>query len=118
MEMYVKKTQLTPQRPHYEHGWGNGYVFLTFSHPWWGLGTWNSYKEDDHFHKEVTLNVHGGITFEQTVDGDDWIPGSHWAFGFDTAHYGDNLRNWPKERVELETKELFCQLMEIEMGEL
>lgn len=118
MEMYMKETPSVRDILQYGPGWGNGYVFLTFSHPWWGLSTWDSYKEGDHFHKEVILNVHGGITYERTVDRDGWIPGSHWGFGFDTSHYGDNLRNWPKERVELETKELFCQLMEIEMGEL
>jgi hypothetical protein len=111
--MYVKENPLRDNKieglSYFERGWGNGYVFIDFSHPLWG---------DEAKRELFPICIHGGITFNQKVDRHDWIPGSHWGIGFNTAHYNDTLQNWPKERVELETKELFCQLMEIEMGEL
>jgi len=106
--MYVKENPLKDNKieglSYFDRGWGNGYVFIDFSHPLWG----------DEAKKELfPICIHGGITFSQAVNGN-----SMWGIGFDTAHYNDTLQNWPKERVELETKELFCQLMEIEIGEL
>ena len=41
-----------------------------------------------------------------------------WSFGFDTAHYADNLINWPKEKVIEETLRLYAQLFDIELGTL
>ena len=116
MIMYVKETTAFDYTT-LKKGWGNGYVIIDFSHPYFGLTEWDAYGQKNQIIRGP-LNVHGGITFEQLVDRHDWIPRSHWTLGFDTAHSGDTLETWPKERVELETKELFCQLMEIEMGEL
>ena len=38
--------------------------------------------------------------------------------GNDTAHFGNTIEQWPKEAVEAETKRLFSQLLDIELGEL
>jgi hypothetical protein len=46
------------------------------------------------------------------------IPKDWWVIGFDTGHYGDTMERWPKEAVEAETKRLFCQLLDIELGGL
>ena len=116
MIMYVRETTSFDYTTSMK-GWGNGYVIIDFSHPYWGLSSWDAYGEENQITRGP-LNVHGGITAERKVNKDGWIPDSHWEFGFDTAHSGDTLETWPKERVELETKELFCQLMEIETGEL
>ena len=87
------------------HGWGNGYVVIPNGHPMYG-------KHYD----EVPVDVHGGLTFsgcandfpeltEEMKDG--------WVFGFDTAHYNDNMERWPKEAVERETENLKSQFVEL-----
>jgi hypothetical protein len=87
-------------------GWGNGYVAVPPTHP--------VYKMD---YDSVYVDVHGGLTCSQLGNGQD-APKNWWVFGFDTAHYNDSLENWPKEAVEAETKRLYCQLLDIEWGEL
>src|ERR1043165_3488178 len=98
-------------------GWGNGYVVIPKDHPLYG-------KDYD----AVDLDVHGGITFAEKVNEhllENW--GQHpecegkltredigkWVFGFDTAHYGDDLETWPYERVLEETSKLYSQLNEM-----
>ena len=86
-------------------GWGNGYVAVPPSHCLHG------HCIIDH------VEVHGGVTY----NGYGYhlnSPKGWWVFGFDTAHFGDDLEKWPKEAVEEETKKLFHQLFEIEWGEL
>jgi hypothetical protein len=34
-----------------------------------------------------------------------------WCVGFDTSHYGDNLSEWSKEKVQEETERLKEQLL-------
>ena len=94
--------------PYLDKGWGNGYVAIPPTHP--------AYKMDyDTLMYEI--DIHGGVTFagfpNTLNEHKDW-----WVLGFDTCHYGDTLLKWPKEAVEAETKRLFCQLLEIELGEL
>jgi len=91
-----------------KRGWGNGYVAIPPMHP--------AYKMD-YDTLLFDLKVHRGITYADFGDGNN-APKEWWVFGFDTAHYDDNLEKWPKERVIKETKELFIQLLEIEWGEL
>ena len=67
------------------------------------------------------MNVHGGITFSEKVDEDminhpkfgaDLVEedlGS-WVIGFDTRHTGDNLKRWPRKKVELEVINLIRQV--------
>ena len=87
-----------------DKGWGNGYVAVPPTHP--------AYKVD--FDK---FNIHGGITYTGFGNGQD-APRDWWVLGFDTSHYDDNIEQWPKEAVEAETKRLFCQLLDIELGGL
>jgi hypothetical protein len=98
-----------------KRGWGNGYVAIPPSHV--------LYKKDYDrvFYlledTEYQISVHGGLTYSDFGDGNN-APKDWWVFGFDTSHFGDTLTNWPKEAVEDETKRLFCQLLDIELGEL
>jgi hypothetical protein len=83
-----------------EKGWGNGYVKIVPKHIYYGKG-----------YDDIPLNVHGGLTFSEIIsdnDVDGW-PEGHWI-GFDTAHYGDDILKWPKEKVLEETKDLFRQV--------
>jgi len=104
MILIVRQTNFHP----FERGWGNGYVAIPPTHP--------AYKMD-YDTLMYDLNVHGGITFCEFGDG-DLIPEDWWVYGFDTAHLDDDLETWPKEAVEAETKRLFCQLLDIELGGL
>ena len=95
------------------HGWGNGYVAVPPSHPLWGVDYMNVNK----------IDIHGGLTYSNFyIHGmlrmQLELPSNYWVFGFDTKHWDDTLKTWPKKAVEAETKRLFCQLMDIEIGEL
>ena len=81
-----------------EKGWGNGYVALPRQHPLFGMDTIEiNEKVGDVF-------VHGGVTWarnsdhivgwKEVQDMDDM-----WVIGWDTAHFGDDMANYPKERV-------------------
>jgi hypothetical protein len=108
MRWFVKESQFA-SHPFMKNkvGWGNGYVLVDKTSPWWG-------KHYD----EVDCKVHGGLTFSEEVTSDfinSWPELSPpdigmWCFGFDTAHYQDNPHVWPKSRVEEETQNLFDQL--------
>jgi hypothetical protein len=106
------KTATHRYRP---HGWGNGYVAVPPSHPLWGI---------DYGNVDQHLDVHGGLTYSElkipymTGKGFPDIPSNYWVFGFDTSHWDDTLKTWPKKAVEAEAKRLFCQLMDIEIGGL
>jgi signal peptidase I len=89
-------------------GWGNGYVAVPPTHP--------AYKMD-YDTLMYNINVHGNLTYSQFGDGKN-APKEWWVFGFDTNHYTDDINIWPKEAVEAETKRLYCQLLDIEWGEL
>jgi hypothetical protein len=95
-----------------EKGWGNGYVAVPPTHP---LHLGNITQEK--ISLVQNLDVNGGITYNDYGDGIH-APKDWWVFGFDTAHFGDTIEKWPKEAVEDETKRLFCQLLDIELGEL
>jgi hypothetical protein len=97
----------------YDGGFANGYVVIPKDHPLWGL---------EYTAEEIeSLNVHGGITFSEKVDEDminhvlwgkdleDEDLGS-WLIGFDTRHSGDNLKRWPRKKVELEVINLIRQV--------
>lgn len=90
-----------------DHGWGNGYVLIPKGHSYHGVK-----------YENIPVNVHGGLTFGMLVTEDalTYFPGLSkedigcWMVGFDTAHYQDTSRNFPKERVEKETENLKWQL--------
>lgn len=91
-------------------GFGNGYVLVPKEHPCWGVP-----------YDQVPVEVHWGLTFGEKVTpgmASTWnIPEDTigmWCFGFDTAHYGDSLAKWPKEKVEEETARLLQQFIDLE----
>ena len=95
--------------PGMKHGWGNGYVVIFKGHPMYG-------KHYD----EVPVDIHGGLTFSESVNSligdfpeltEEMKDG--WVFGFDTAHYSDDMERWPKEAVERETENLKSQFVEL-----
>lgn len=99
----------------FSRGWGNGYVAVPPSHCMHGVDYDRLYYlfED----RPNQISVHGGLTYSDFGDGEH-APKNWWVFGFDTAHYRDTIEKWPKEAVEAETKRLFCQLLDIELGGL
>ena len=76
-----------------QRGWGNGYVMIPEGHQYYG----KSYDDID-------VSVHGGLTYGSFED-----DGKYWV-GFDTSHYGDDLKRWPKSAVFEETMMLFNQI--------
>lgn len=91
--------------PGMKHGWGNGYVVVFNNHPMYGKG-----------YDEVPVDVHGGLTFFGCANDfpeltEEFEGG--WVFGFDTAHYNDDMERWPKEAVERETENLKSQFVEL-----
>lgn len=93
----------------FDIGWGNGYVLIPKYHPFYNV----SYDYINQY-----IDIHVGLTFSGLVDFDlikDWELDQEdegkWCVGFDTAHYGDNILKWPKERVEEETEKLKQQLL-------
>lgn len=81
-----------------KHGWGNGYVKIVPGN-----------KFFQKHYDDIDVNVHGGLTFSEDVKDDSFDSPGYWI-GFDTAHYNDNLENWPKSRVFEETMDLFRQV--------
>jgi hypothetical protein len=95
--------------PGMKHGWGNGYVVIPNGHPMYGK-----------HYGEVPVDVHGGLTFSESVNSvignfpeltEEMKDG--WVFGFDTSHYNDSMERWPKEAVERETENLKSQFVEL-----
>jgi hypothetical protein len=90
-----------------DFGWGNGYVLIPKNNPLHG-------KHYD----EINVDVHGGLTFSELLDSEmieswklDKEDEGKWCVGFDTAHYGDNLSKWTKEKVQEEAEKLKKQLI-------
>lgn len=90
------------------HGYANGYVAVPPTHL--------AYESD---YEDVYADVHGGITYcgpmsnfsnEQVTLLDGEIPDYFWVFGFDTAHFGDNLDNCDYEYCVNEVTKLAEQL--------
>lgn len=113
MKWIVVKSEYDFDYPTYhQYGWGNGYVLIPPRHPY--------YKVDYH---ELNLHiyVHGGLTFSRMIDKNmlkyyHELNESHiglWMVGFDTKHWGDNLKLWPKEEVIKETINLRNQLIKL-----
>lgn len=112
----------------FESGWGNGYVLIDSTHPFYG-------KDYD----ELEVWAHGGITLACKYDefniiqrgpkedldielsdelkkrieedGYDFLK-NYWVIGFDTGHYQDSLQTCPKEYVLNETKQLYKQCLD------
>jgi len=101
MKVVIKESN----RFEFEFGWGNGYVLI---------------PKNNHLHGNdyINVDVHGGLTFSGLVDAKmveylelDKEDEGKWCVGFDTSHYGDNLSEWSKEKVQEETEKLKNQLL-------
>jgi len=108
----VENEQYTSGTYVIERGWGNGYLVLPKGHPLWGVH-YDVINESNH------IEVHCGWTFSNSytkmirikdkmiLDGPSFeFNNDDWIIGFDTSHYNDNLRNWPKEEVFKHIREL------------
>lgn len=100
-------------------GYANGYVAVPEE---WELLPFDEETDD------YVTDIHGGITFGssgnnlpplwdpdkiETVYGNfSDLDESYTVLGFDTCHWGDNLENWPRERVIEETLRLMNQIKE------
>jgi len=83
-------------------GWGNGYVRIAEGH-----------KYHEKAYDDISVSVHGGLTFGQHIfDNDKHFSEGYWV-GFDTAHYGDDILLWPRDRVLEETIDLFKAIYEL-----
>lgn len=83
-----------------ERGEANGYVVLPVDHPFHGY----NYDFVDQY-----VSVHRGLTYSgKQYDGHDG-----WAYGFDTAHFGDTKEKWPFEAVYEETMRLLKQFNDL-----
>jgi len=88
-------------------GWGNGYVVIPKDHPWFNV--------EEHL---MPVNVNGGITFSSIINLEmleiwkelDEQDIGDYLIGFDTGHYNDTFKKWPKKRVIQETIELERQI--------
>ena len=93
-------------------GWGNGYVCLPPGHPCYGM-------DYDDIHDKYPIDVHGGLTFAASAAEapSTWpVPDGcedSWIVGFDTAHGGDDLTDWPEIAVLEHTVELAKQFENI-----
>ena len=85
--------------PYLEKGWGNGYVRIPEGHPYY-----------EKTYDDIPVSVHGGLTFSDHIFGDSKHFSDGYWVGFDTAHYGDDLEQWPVDRVMEETIHLFKEI--------
>jgi hypothetical protein len=78
----------------------NGYVSLPIGHCWYGKN----------YAKLQEVDVHYGLTYSEEEDG-------RWVIGFDTAHAGDEHRDWDREKVRKEANKLLDQAEDAERWE-
>lgn len=111
----VQRERLLTQS-YFPCGYANGYVAVPPEHPYHGMD-----------YDNVPVNIHGGLTFGgdakritqnwkkhiEFLGEDTEIPDNYWIFGFDTLHWGDNLKKWSRENCIEETLCLKEQLEEL-----
>ena len=96
MELHHKILRRADWYPDHTSGWGNGYVGVPKEHPLYGV----DYSDVPW----AKMDVHEGLTYSRKADSRiKFRDKSLWVFGFDTAHYGDTLKTWPRKRVLEET---------------
>lgn len=96
-----------------DFGWGNGYVILPRGHPCFGMDYTTIYDNYD-------INCESELTYAGSAEGCAWPEleekyrnNDYWIIGFDTAHRGDNIISWPKERVQAVADKLAFRFLEI-----
>jgi hypothetical protein len=101
-------------------GWGNGYVLLPKSHPFYNMD-----------YDDIPVRVHGGLTFGELFNPEyiiSWINNrdyycdisieelqelkDYYIIGFDTCHYGDNMDNCSLDFVIEEANYLLEQCLD------
>ena len=91
-------------RDTFDFGWGNGYVILPKGHKYHGID-----------YNDIPVDIHGGLTYSRDIEyfSTDKVEAESgaWVIGFDTAHHGDTLAKWPKERVQEEANKLLKQML-------
>ena len=93
-------------------GWGNGYVVIPKGHQLHGM-------HYDKIEENYDISVHGGLTFSDSVRNVSLspefkkLPADSWLIGFDTAHFSDNIDDWPKEAVQAEAARLRDQIQNL-----
>ena len=112
----------------FERGWGNGYILIPQTHPWYGKG-----------YDDINADVHGGLTLANKVTDPEyvekeWIKArkvqysddmkrvigeigwsffkNYWMIGFDTAHWGDSLTTCNINYVWEQTEVLYEQYLD------
>ncbi len=104
--------------PGMDHGWGNGYICIPVDHPFM-----KNIKEDIHplWTKEALIQMgqkpdsdsrminstYNEMNIDFPIEEQEWTYSSpetrgdkkYYTFGFDTAHYQQNMQNWPQYRV-------------------
>lgn len=100
-------------------GWGNGYAIIPIGHPSYGLNTEEIYEKYGDF-----IDISSELTWSESGLNCNWIEldlkyktDKYWIIGFDTNHWGDTLKNWPKERVEHEANKLAVDMYMIFIAE-
>jgi len=93
-----------PDFPITPRGWGNGYVTIPDWHP-----LFNVHYNDIEQH----IEVHGGITYSDSIRYGTNDKYSMWQFGFDTNHGYETPENDDVVYVEKETVHLREQLWQI-----
>lgn len=105
MKIKTKLLPITCLPSSVPHGYGNGYVGVPPEHPWYGL----SY--DEIHEKYPNLSVHGGLTYSDSIIGDDESPNTWWV-GFDTCHLDDNKITCDERYCETEVESLKQQALD------
>lgn len=107
---FIRENTWLPRDTMMDFGWGNGYVILPKEHPCFGMDYDNMYD----------INCESELTFSATAEDCIWPEveekyrtKDYWIVGFDTAHYRDTLKGWPKERVQAVADKLAFRFLEI-----
>lgn len=77
----------------------------------------SSDRKENELSLDMVIDVHGGLTFSKNITSllkqdIEWLSNETgddlnlWVFGFDTAHSGDDLESWPREKCIEETLKL------------
>lgn len=98
--LYKTPSHLVNHKGEPSFGWGNGYVSVPKTHPYYGK----------HYDDLPFIDIHGGVTYTDYRD----ITSQEWLIGFDCHHGMDTLENCPESYVEVQVEKLYNILKEAE----